>query len=157
MDAVESEIIKSAFICVIYARVSTKKQEITGNLDRQVGRLTSFALDSRMSISHVIKEVASGINENRKGIKSLLSIIIDKEPIHYLVIEYKDRLARFGYNYLEAYCRSRVVEIITIEQQEKKELNEDMVEDLISIMRSFSARLYGRRGSKKLKKTLLVG
>jgi putative resolvase len=154
MDAVESEIIKSAFICVIYARVSTKKQEITGNLDRQVGRLTSFALDSRMSISHVIKEVASGINENRKGIKSLLSII-DKEPIHYLVIEYKDRLARFEYNYLEAYCRSRGVEIITIEQQEKKELNEEMVEDLISIMTSFSARLYGRRGSKKLKKTLL--
>jgi putative resolvase len=101
-------------------------------LDRQVGRLTSFALDSRMSISHIIKEVASGINENRKGIKSLLSII-DKEPIHYLVIEDKDRLARFGYIYLEAYCRSHGVEIITIEQQEKKELNEEMVEDLISI------------------------
>ncbi|MFJ5758587.1 IS607 family transposase [Neobacillus sp. NPDC093182] len=129
MDAVESEI-KSTSICVIYARVSTKKQEITGNLDRQVGRFTSFALDSRMSISHVIKEVASGINENRKGIKSLLSII-DKEPIQYLVIEYKDRLARFGYNYLEAYCRSHGVEIITIEQQEKKELNEEMVEEVL--------------------------
>jgi putative resolvase len=89
MDAVDSEIVKPTFICVIYTRVSTKKQEITGNLDRQVGRLSSFALDSRMSISHVIKEVASGINENRKGIKSLLSII-DKEPINYLVIEYKD-------------------------------------------------------------------
>lgn len=131
-----------------------KKQEITGNLDRQVGRLTSFALDNRMSISHIIKEVASGINENRKGIKKLLSII-DKEPIQYLVIEYKDRFARFGYNYLEVYCRSHGVEIITVEQQEKKELNEEMVEDLISIMTSFSARLYGRRGSKKMKKTLL--
>jgi len=139
--------------CVIYTRVSTKKQEVAGNLDRQVGRLTSFAIDKRMSISHVIKEVASGINENRKGIKSLLSII-DKEPIHYLVIENKDRLTRFGYNYLETYCQSHGVEIITIEQQEKKELNEEMVEDLISIMTSFSARLYGRRGSKKMKKTL---
>lgn len=97
MDDVESDVIKSTSICVIYARVSTKKQEIAGNLDRQVGRLTSFALDRRMSISHVIKEVASGINENRKGIKCLLSII-DKETIQYLVIEYKDRLARFGYN-----------------------------------------------------------
>jgi putative resolvase len=139
--------------CVIYARVSTKKQGVAGNLDRQVGRLTSFAMDKRMTISHVIKEVASGINENRKGIKSLLSII-DKEPIDYLVIEYKDRLARFGYNYLETYCQSHGVEIITSEQQEKKELNEEMVDDLISIMTSFSARLYGRRGSKKLKKTL---
>jgi putative resolvase len=64
-------------------------------------------------------------------------------------------LARFGYNYLEAYCRSHGVEIITIEQQEKKELNEEMVEDLISIITSFSARLYGRRGSKKMKKTLI--
>lgn len=78
LDAVESENIKLKSICVIYARVSTKKQEITGNLDRQVGRLTSFALDNRMSISHIIKEVASGINENRKGIKKLLSII-DKD------------------------------------------------------------------------------
>jgi putative resolvase len=97
MDDVESDVIKSTSICVIYERVSTKKQEIAGNWDRQVGRLTSFALDRRMSISHVIKEVASGINENRKGIKCLLSII-DKETIQYLVIEYKDRLARFGYN-----------------------------------------------------------
>ena len=62
---------------------------------------------------------------------SLLSII-DKEAIHNLVIEYKGRLARFGYDYLEVYCRSRGVEIITIEQQEKKELNEEMVEDIIS-------------------------
>jgi putative resolvase len=139
--------------CVIYARVSTKKQEIAGNLERQIGRLTTFAIEHRMSISHVIKEVASGINENRKGIKALLSII-EKEPIQYLLVEYKDRLARFGYNYLETYCKSHGVEIITIEQQEKKELNEEMVEDLISIMTSFSARLYGRRGSKKIKKTL---
>jgi putative resolvase len=139
-------------LCNLYEG-STKKQEVAGNLDRQVGRFTSFAIDKRMSISHVIKEAASGINENRKGIKSLLSII-DKEPIHYLVIENKDRLTRFGYNYLETYCQSHGVEIITIEQQEKKELNEEMVEDLISIMTSFSARLYGRRGSKKMKKTL---
>lgn len=97
VDVVESKI-KTRSVCVIYARVSTKKQELAGNLNRQVGRLTSFALGNKMSISHVIKEVASGINENRKGIKSLLSII-EKEPVHYLVVEYKERLARFGYNY----------------------------------------------------------
>ena len=55
---------------------------------------------------------------------------------------------------METYCKSHGVEIITIEQQEKKELNEEMVEYLISIMTSFSARLYWRRGSKKIKKTL---
>ena len=150
---VEGSEIKIKSVCVIYARVSTKKQQLAGNLDRQVGRLTSFALDHKMSISHVIKEVASGINENRKGIKSLLSII-EKEPVHYLIVEYKDRLARFGYNYLETYCQSHGVEVITVEQQEKKELNQEMVEDLISIMTSFSARLYGKRGSKKMKRTL---
>ncbi|MCQ6278649.1 recombinase family protein [Bacillus sp. EB600] len=91
--------------------------------------------------------------KREKGIKTLLSII-EKEPIQYLLVEYKDSLARFGYNYLETYCKSHGVEMITIEQQEKKELNEEMVEDLISIMTSFSARLYGRRGSKKVKKTL---
>jgi len=113
---------KANSACVIYARVSAKKQEVAGNLDHQIGILTSFALNNKMFISHVIKEVASGINENRKGIKSLLSII-QEEPIHYLVIEYKDRLARFGYNYLESYCKSHGVEIIIIEQQEIKELN----------------------------------
>lgn len=152
MENVETEI-KSKTVCVIYARVSTKKQEIAGNLDRQVGRLTSYALENKMSIAHVIKEVASGINENRKGIKSLFTIL-QEEPIQYLVIEYKDRLARFGYNYIEAYCHSHGVEIITMEQQVKKEINEEMVEDLISIMTSFSVRLYGKRGSKKIKKTL---
>jgi putative resolvase len=80
---VEEARISAKTLCVIYARVSTKKQEIAGNLDRQIGRLTTFALEHRMSISHVIKEVASGINENRKGIKTLLSII-EKEPIEYL-------------------------------------------------------------------------
>jgi putative resolvase len=150
---VEKTIISPKNICVIYARVSTKKQEIAGNLDRQIGRLTTFAFEHRMSIAHVIKEVASGINENRKGIQTLLSII-EKESIQYLLVEYKDRLARFGYNYLESFCKSHGVEIITIEQPEKKELNEEMVEDLISIMTSFSARLYGSRGSKKIKKTL---
>lgn len=71
-----------------------------------------------------------------------------------MVVEYKDRLARFGYNYLDTYCQSHGVEVITIEQREKKELNQEMVEDLISIMTSFSARLYGKRGSKKMKRTL---
>lgn len=107
--------------CVIYARVSTKKQETAGNLDRQMGRLTTFIVEKQMSISHVIKEVANGINENRKGLKSILSII-DREKIDYLVIEYKDRLALFGYNYLETYCKSHGVEIITIEQRRKKSL-----------------------------------
>ena len=92
-------------------------------MDRQIGRLTTFAFEHRISISHAIEEVASGVNENRKGIKTLLSII-EKEPIKYLLVKYKDRLARFGYNYLETFCKSHGVDIITIEQPEKKELKE---------------------------------
>jgi putative resolvase len=65
------------------------------NFDRQIGRLTTFAFEHRISISYVIEEVASGVNENRKG-----------------------------YNYLETFCKSYGVDIITIEQPEKKELKE---------------------------------
>ena len=93
MELVEPKI-QSNSNCVIYARVSTKNQEIAGNLDRQVGRLTSFALNNGMSISHVIKKVASGINENRKGIKSLQSII-DKYPIKYITRSYKFSITIF--------------------------------------------------------------
>lgn len=140
--------------CLIYARVSTKKQQESGNLDRQFNRLMEYAVKNKFHISNIFKEVASGINENRKKLIKLLDDI-QKPEINYLIIEYKDRLARFGYNYLEKYCKSHNVEIIVLEEQKEKDLNEEMVEDMISIITSFSARIYGKRGSKKVKETLL--
>ncbi|WP_425447377.1 IS607 family transposase, partial [Dethiothermospora halolimnae] len=140
--------------CLIYARVSTKKQQKSGNLDRQSNRLMEYAIKNKFHIVDIYKEVASGINENRKELIKLLDDI-KKPEINYLIIEYRDRLARFGYKYLEKYCNSHYVKIIVLKQQDKKYLNSEMVEDMISIITSFSARIYGKRGGKKVKDTLL--
>lgn len=140
--------------CLIYARVSTKKQKESGNLDRQTNRLMEYAVKNKFHITNIYKEVASGINENRKELMKLLAEI-QKPEVNYLIIEYKDRLARFGYKYLEEYFKAHNVEVITLEQQQKKDLDAEMVEDMISIITSFSARIYGARGGKKVKETLL--
>lgn len=140
--------------CLIYARVSTKKQQQSGNLDRQSNRLMEYAVKNNFHIANIYKEVASGINENRKELMKLLEEIQESE-VSYLIVEYKDRLAIFGYKYLERYCQSHNVEIIILDNQEEKDLNKEMVEDMISIITSFSARIYGRRGGKKVKETLL--
>lgn len=140
--------------CLIYARVSTKKQQESGNLERQTSRLMEYAVNNKYNIKTLYKEVASGINEDRKELMKLLKEIENKE-VNYLIIEYKDRLARFGYNYIEQYCKSYNVEIIVVEKKQEKNLNEEMVEDMISIITSFSARIYGRRGGRKVKETIL--
>lgn len=139
--------------CIIYSRVSTKQQEESGNLDSQTNRLVEYAIKNKYHIVDIYKEVGSGINENRKKLSKLLKKLQDDE-ISHLIIEYKDRLARFGFAYLEQYCNSHNVEIILLEKQEEKDLNKEMVEDMISIITSFSARIYGKRGEKKIQQTL---
>lgn len=135
----------------IYARVSTKKQKATGNLDRQKTRLMEHCINQGYKIVKVYQEVASGINENRRQLHKMLDNL---EEVNKIIIEYKDRLARFGFKYLEKIAKAYNVEIEIIEDKETKTIDEEMVEDLISIITSFSARIYGARGGKKVKETL---
>jgi len=136
--------------CAVYARVSTQKQADNGNLDRQFERLLEYSNHNNYDVVSSHKEVASGLNETRKELKKLLSIVAEKK-IDILLIEYKDRLARFGYRYLEEFCTVFNVTIIEIEQQESKEPQEELVEDMISIVTGFSARIYGKRGDRVAK------
>jgi len=137
--------------CLIYARVSTQKQADSGNLDRQLERLLEYSKQNNYDTVSTHQEVASGLNKNRKELKKLLTIISEGK-IDILLIEYKDRLARFGYKYLEIYCNAFGVTIIEVEQQESKEPQEELVEDMISIVTGFSARIYGKRGGRVAKK-----
>ena len=134
--------------CVIYARVSTKKQEDAGNLERQIGRLTSYAMREGWRIVAVITDTASGMNEHRKGIQRVLHMIATAQATK-VVVEYKDRLARFGFSYLESYVEAFNGQIVVMDQEEKDE-QQELVEDLIAITTSFSARIYGKRGGEKL-------
>jgi predicted site-specific integrase-resolvase len=137
----------------LYARVSTKKQAQAGNLDRQVQRLIKYANENEYTVNGIYQEIASGINERRQQLYRMLNRI-QKQEVEFLIIEYKDRLARLGYSYLEQYCLSHGVSIILMKQQEEQPLNEEMVQDMVSIITSFSARIYGQRGARKVKQEL---
>lgn len=136
----------------IYCRVSTKKQQEAGNLQRQKERLLSYCFDQGYQVVEVFSETASGINENRKELTHMMKRLTEVEKI---IIEYPDRLAQFGYNYLKMHCQQLGVKIETIENNEQKEPNQEMIEDLITIITSFSARLYGARGGRRVKQCLL--
>ena len=138
---------------VLYCRVSTKKQGDSGNLDRQKDRLLKYASDNNYLVEKVFSEIASGINENRRELKRMFEYM-QKNSIEFLIIEYKDRLARFGFNYIKTICDILNVQIITLEDSDTKDINQEMAEDIISIITSFSAKLYGRRGAKNVKKAL---
>ena len=131
----------------LYARVSTRKQQQAGNLARQSERLLTYAEKNNYFIQLNIKDLGSGLNEKRRGLKRILQAI-QQEEIDTILLEYKDRLARFGYQYLEQYANSYGVMIEVIDEQPKKELEAELVEDMIAIVTSFAARIYGRRSQR---------
>lgn len=138
--------------CVLYARVSAKTQQEAGHLDRQLGRLTAFATEQRWTVVAAVAEVASSLNEKRRGLHQVLDLAREQQ-VSRVVVEYKDRLARFGFYYLETYLRAFGVQVVTIEQ-EMKDDQQELVEDLLAITTSFSVRIDGKRGGKKLVATV---
>jgi len=135
----------------IYCRVSTKKQSESGNLKRQEERLMNYCQTKGYKIVDIYKEVASGINDKRRA---LMKMFENLSGVDKIIVEYDDRLARIGYNYLRTFAHTYNVEIESIEQSEKLEANEEMVNDLVSVVTYFSAKIYGARGGRKLKKAL---
>lgn len=135
----------------IYGRVSTKKQFESGNLERQVTRLKSYCESKGYLIVNEYTEVASGINEGRIKLLRMLSNLHDVDKI---IVEYPDRLARFGLNYIKVIAKQNDVNIEFIEENTTKSTNEEMASDIISIITCFSAKLYGARGARKVKEIL---
>lgn len=125
----------------IYARVSSAENK--DNLERQAERLEQYATAKGYQIVRIVEEVGSGINDKRRKLEELLQ----EEGYNILLVEHPDRLARFGTNYLSVLlARSGVkLEIVNLAKDEKREL----VDDLISIITSFSAKLYGQRRSRR--------
>jgi excisionase family DNA binding protein len=136
----------------LYARVSTRKQAEAGNLSRQIERLRRYCMEHGLKVVAEVQDIASGVKENRRGLEKLLKLA-RRRKIDMVVVEYKDRLSRFGFKYLQDAFSSYGVEIKVLESQDKTP-NEELVEDLISIITFFSARLYGRRGARKIIRTI---
>jgi len=135
---------------VLYARVSTKKQADAGNLDRQMERLRQYAREQGFTVRAEFTDVASGLNQKRRGLTNVLKLA-ERGEYKKLIIEYPDRLARFGYSYIERHLRYCGVEIIATAEKEPEDARSELVRDLLAIVTSFSARLYGVRGGKKVR------
>jgi putative resolvase len=130
--------------CAIYARVSSAKQQHEGNLLRQAERLQQVAQQRGYRVVLLITEQASGLNEKRKGLKKLLHLI-EQQEIDLVLIEYPDRLVRFGYGYLEETFRWKQVSIEVGEPPKMHTPTEELVQDLLSLVTVFSGRLYPSR------------
>ena len=138
--------------CLLYARVSTTKQQDAGNLDRQLGRLTAFAAAHHWTVVAALTDVASGLNEQRRGLHQLLDLIRDHQA-RLVGVEYRDQLARFGLGYLETFLHAFGVCPVMMDETVKND-QQELVDDLIAITTSFSARIYGTRGGKKMGTTM---
>ena len=138
---------------VLYARVSTKKQADAGNLERQMKRLRQYARGEGYIIKAEFTDVASGLNQKRRGLANVLKLAVQGE-YKKLLIASPDRLARFGYSYIERNLKYCGVEVIAIAEEELDDTQTELVRDLLSIVTSFSARLYGARGDKKVRQGL---
>ena len=141
---------------IVYARVSTRKQADAGNLQRQKERLIAHAVERGYQVADVLTEVASGVNEGRSQLRQALEQIAAGEA-DVILVEYRDRLARFGFEYLNLFVTAFGGRVETLETADDKTANEELVEDLMAIVTSFSARIYGKRGgrvARQVKKTL---
>lgn len=138
---------------VIYSRCSTSDQKSHGDLDRQSQRNLEYCVKHKYKVEHVIKDIGSGLNDKRIGFMKLCDLVIQKK-IDKVVIENKDRLTRFQFNLIEKFFNSYNVEI---EISNKKELTEDeeLVNDLMMLMASFTGRVYSKRAQENRKKRKL--
>ena len=133
---------------VIYARVSSHEQKTKGDLQRQIEFLLEKMPSAIKDDVIVISDVGSGLNDKRKGLVRLMNRAKNKEFTH-LYIRYKDRLTRFGFNYLDMYMSSHNVQIVVVDEcSSEKTVQEELVEDLISIITSFSGKIHGLRSKK---------
>lgn len=127
---------------IIYARVSSSENK--SNLDTQAQRLEAYCLAKGYQIKRIVKEVGSGVNDNRKKLISELT----KDDYSLIVCEHKDRLTRVGFNYIKVLLNqlNKDIEVVNL----ATERTDDLMHDFVSIITSFCARLYSiRRRTRK--------
>ena len=134
---------------VLYARVSSNENK--NNLESQLERLRLFAIAKGYQIVKEIKEVGSGLNDNRSKLNYLLEKELNKFEI--LLVEHKDRLTIFGFNYIDILLKShnKKIEVINLVDNDKK----DLIQDFVSVITSFCVRIYGQRQSKRKTEKLI--
>ena len=121
----------------LYARVSSHDQK--ADLQRQLQRLRDYCASKGLIIAGESAEIGSGLNGDRKGLLKLLS-----KPTGDLVVEHRDRLARFGVQYIEAALEARSRRLVVINATEDKH---ELVQDFVDVVTCMCARIYGKRSA----------
>lgn len=134
---------RDPFAACVYARVSDPSKK--DQLESQALRVAQWCAAQGLRVTRVAKERGSGLNDNRR----VLTSVLKDDSWSVLVVEHKDRLTRFGANYIITLLEQqrRRVEVINTAEDDKT----DLVNDLVSVIYSFSARLYGKRRSERAK------
>lgn len=125
----------------VYARVSSSENK--DNLERQLQRLLDYCAAKGYKVLQTVTEIGSGLNDKRPKLEKLLM----DESVKIIVVEHSDRLARFGVNYIKKLLelQGRKIEVIN----EQSNNRDDLMQDFVSIITSFCARLYGLRRNKR--------
>ena len=139
----------SSRVLAVYGRVSSHEQKARGDLSRQVAHIRETMASRGWRDMVEITDVASGLSDRRQGLIRLMEMA-RQGKITDIAVTYKDRLTRFGFGYLESFFSGYDVTIHVVDgEDDKKFLQEELVDDLISIVTSFSGRLYGLRSHSK--------
>lgn len=150
MVGIEETTDEQVISCATYARVSSNEQKQKGDLDRQSQRLSEYCAKHNLMVSHIIKDVGSGLNDNRSGFVKLTDLVINKK-INKLVVEHKDRLTRFQFKFIKKMFESYGCEVIVINGMDVSD-TEELAADMMSLLASFSGKFYGKRSAERRKK-----
>lgn len=123
---------------IVYSRVSSSENK--SNLETQAERVSQFCNAKGWVVNEIVKECASGLNDTRPKLQKLLK----ENKATRIIVEHKDRLTRFGFEYIKTLFDGEIIVI-----NEAKEDEEDLMSDFVSLVTSFCARLYGKRRSKR--------
>ncbi len=143
---VEAEQIRPV-ITAVYCRVSSSENKV--NLEKQKERVLNYCAAKGYQVEKVICEIGSGLNDSRKKLEALLK----DSSITRIVVEHSDRFSRFGMNYIAELLKlqGREVEVINKQANDR----DDLIQDFVSIITSFTARLYGQRRTKRKTEQLI--
>jgi excisionase family DNA binding protein len=130
----------------IYARVSSNTQK--DDLERQVEALKLWTAKNFPQAEYVVvTDIASGLNEDRSGLRKLIEVARRRE-VDAIVVAHKDRLTRFGFEYLKTLFNVLGVELFVAFKEEPKGYRQELIEDFVEVVTSFAARIYGKMSRK---------
>lgn len=139
-------------VVAVYCRVSSQDQKKNGDLDRQKSRLLEYCVLKEYKVGFILDEVCSGMKSTRPRLNKLYSLVVNRE-INKVVVEHKDRLTRFMFDIFKVFFCSYGVEIEFVEEVLPKSFENELVEDMLSLLSSFSSRIYGKRSAERRKKS----